>query len=94
MAPDFAEGWNKRATLYFLVGDFERSLKDCDEVIKRNPYHFGSLAGYGQIYMRLNEFERAADYFKRALAVNPNLDGVEFQLRLLEGVLAERGKKS
>jgi hypothetical protein len=44
--------------------------------------------------MRLNEFERAADYFKRALAVNPNLDGVEFQLRLLEGVLAERGKKS
>jgi tetratricopeptide (TPR) repeat protein len=94
MAPDFAEGWNKRATLYFLVGDFERSLKDCDEVIKRNPYHFGALAGYGQIYMRLNEFERAADYFKRALAVNPNLDGVEFQLRLLEGVLAERGKKS
>ncbi|MGH8681296.1 MAG: tetratricopeptide repeat protein [Burkholderiales bacterium] len=94
MAPEFAEGWNKRATLYFLVGDFERSLKDCDEVIKRNPDHFGALAGYGQIYMRLNELERAVDYFKRALAVNPNLDGVEFQVRVLERVLAERKQKT
>ena len=39
LKPDFAEGWNKRATLYFLVGDFRKSLADCDEVIKRNPYH-------------------------------------------------------
>ena len=94
IAPEFAEGWNKRATLYFLVGDFERSLRDCDEVIKRNPNHFGVLAGYGQIYMQLDDYERALDYFKRALAVNPNLDGVEFQVRLLERVLAERKKKS
>jgi len=94
IAPEFAEGWNKRATLYFLVGDFERSLKDCDEVIKRNPNHFGVLAGYGQIYMQLDDYEKALDYFKRALAVNPNLDGVEFQVRLLERVLAERKKRS
>lgn len=94
IAPEFAEGWNKRATLYFLVGDFERSLKDCDDVIKRNPNHFGVLAGYGQIYMQLDDYEKALDYFKRALAVNPNLDGVEFQVRLLERVLAERRKKS
>jgi tetratricopeptide (TPR) repeat protein len=94
MAPEFAEGWNKRATVYFLVGDFERSLKDCDEVIKRNPHHFGALAGYGQIYMQLDDYERAIEYFKRALAVNPNLDGVEFQVRVLEHALAERKKKS
>jgi tetratricopeptide (TPR) repeat protein len=94
MAPEFAEGWNKRATLYFLVGDLQRSLQDCDEVIKRNPHHFGVLAGYGQIYAQLGDYERALDYFKRALAVNPNLDGVEFQVRLLERVLAERKKKS
>ncbi len=94
MAPEFAEGWNKRATVYFLVGDFERSLKDCDEVIKRNPHHFGALAGYGQIYMQLDDYDRAIEYFKRALAVNPNLDGVEFQVRVLEHALAERRKKS
>jgi tetratricopeptide (TPR) repeat protein len=39
LKPDFAEGWNKRATLYFLVGDLRKSLADCDEVMKRNPYH-------------------------------------------------------
>jgi tetratricopeptide (TPR) repeat protein len=94
MAPEFAEGWNKRATVYFLVGDFERSLKDCDEVIKRNPHHFGALAGYGQIYMQLDDYERAIEYFKRALTVNPNLDGVELQVRVLEHALAERKKKS
>jgi tetratricopeptide (TPR) repeat protein len=93
-SPEFAEGWNKRATLYFLVGDLARSLKDCDEVLKRNPYHFGVLAGYGQIYAQLGEYEKALDYFKRALAVNPNLDGVEFQVRLLESVLAQRKEKT
>jgi tetratricopeptide (TPR) repeat protein len=94
IAPEFAEGWNKRATLYFLVGDFERSLRDCDEVMRRNPQHFGALAGYGQIYMQLDDYERAIDYFRRALAVNPNLDGVEFQVRVLERVLEERKKKT
>jgi tetratricopeptide (TPR) repeat protein len=93
-SPEFAEGWNKRATLHFLVGDLARSLKDCDEVLKRNPYHFGVLAGYGQIYAQLGEYEKALDYFKRALAVNPNLDGVEFQVRLLESVLAQRKEKT
>jgi tetratricopeptide (TPR) repeat protein len=90
--PDFAEGWNKRATLYFLVGDYDKSLKDCDEVIKRNPQHFGALSGYGQIYLRLNEPEKALGYFQRALAVNPNLVGVEFQIRLLERHLEEQRK--
>jgi tetratricopeptide (TPR) repeat protein len=93
MKPDFAEGWNKRATLYFLVGDYEKSLKDCDEVIKRNPQHFGALAGYGQIYLRLNEPEKALAYFQRALAVNPNLAGVEIQIRVLEDLL-ERQRKN
>jgi tetratricopeptide (TPR) repeat protein len=93
LVPGFAEGWNKRATLYFLAGDFERSLRDCDEVLKRNPDHFGVLAGYGQIYAQLGEYEKALDYFRRALALNPNLEGVEFQTRALEGVLAERNKK-
>lgn len=93
MKPDFAEGWNKRATIYFLAGDLRRSLADCAEVVKRNPSHFGALAGYGQIYMQLGEYEKARDYFRRALAVNPNLDGVEFNLRLIEKALEGRGRK-
>jgi tetratricopeptide (TPR) repeat protein len=53
LKPDFAEGWNKRATLYFLAGELRKSLADCDEVMKRNPHHFGALAGYALIYIRL-----------------------------------------
>jgi tetratricopeptide (TPR) repeat protein len=92
MAPEFAEGWNKRATLYFLAGDYRKSLADCDEVMKRNPTHFGALAGYGQIYLRLDEPEKALDYFKRALGVNPNMGSVEAAVRLLEHALAQRKK--
>jgi tetratricopeptide (TPR) repeat protein len=93
MKPDFAEGWNKRATVYFVAGDFAASLKDCHEVIKRNPSHFGALAGYGQIYLNLGELEKARDFFKRALDVNPNLEGVEFNLRTLEKALEQRKGK-
>jgi tetratricopeptide (TPR) repeat protein len=81
--PEFAEGWNKRATLYYLVGDYERSLADCDEVMKRNRYHFGALSGYGMIYLRQGQPEKALDYFEQALAINPNLHQVEEAVQML-----------
>ncbi len=90
--PDFAEGWNKRATARFLAGDFRRSLADCDEVMKRNPLHFGALAGYGQIYFQLEQYEKAIEYWKRALRVNPNMEGVEMGIKSAEELLVERRK--
>ncbi len=91
--PDFAEGWNKRATAYYLMGDFDQSLKDCDEVIKRNPQHFGALSGYGMIYLRLGDLENALDYFERALEINPNLKGVEESIELIRYKLRQGGKQ-
>jgi tetratricopeptide (TPR) repeat protein len=91
-APEFAEGWNKRATLYFITGEYKKSLADCDEVIKRNPAHFGALAGYGQIYLRLDDPEKALEYFRRALAVNPNMESVEAAVKVLERAVAQRKK--
>ena len=91
MKPEFAEGWNKRATVYFLVGDYRHSLTDCDEVMRRNPYHFGALAGYGQIYLHLDDYEKSLEYFRRALAVNPNLEGVRTLIDALE--TRQRGKR-
>lgn len=82
--PDFAEGWNKRATVRFLLGDYENSLMDCDEVFKRNPKHFGALAGAGQIHVLLGHPEQALDFFRRALAVNPNLEGPAQMKELIE----------
>jgi tetratricopeptide (TPR) repeat protein len=90
LKPDFAEGWNKRATLYFFVGDLRKSLADCDEVMRRNPYHFGALSGYALIYTRLEYYERALEYSRRALAINPNLAGVRQNVELLERLLEQR----
>lgn len=90
--PDFAEGWNKRATLYYLLGEYERSLADCQEVMKRNPYHFGALSGFGMIYLRLGEAETALGYFQRALAINPNLESVEETVHMLQRLLVEKRK--
>jgi tetratricopeptide (TPR) repeat protein len=87
--PDFAEGWNKRATIRFLLGDYENSLMDCDEVFKRNPNHFGALAGAGQIHIRLGHPEQALDFFRRALAVNPNLEGPAQMKEMIEQYLRE-----
>jgi tetratricopeptide (TPR) repeat protein len=92
--PSFAEGWNKRATLYFLSGDLRRSLADCDEVIKRNPQHFGVLAGYAQIYAQLQYYERALEYSRRALAINPNLDGVRRNIEVLEEAVRQRRRQA
>jgi tetratricopeptide (TPR) repeat protein len=88
--PAFAEGWNQRATALFLAGELTKSLADCDEVMKRNPHHFGALAGYGQIYFRQQRYEKAIEYWTRALDVNPNLEGLEVNIELAKRLLAER----
>ena len=75
--PDFAEAWNKRATALYLAGDYARSLADCDEVLERNPRHFGALSGAGMIHFALENYAEAERWLRRALEVNPNLGGVE-----------------
>ena len=91
--PDFAEGWNKRATVYYLAGEYQRSIADCNEVLKRNPRHFGALSGLGQIYFQLEDYDRALEWFREALEVNPNMLGVEFNIKRIEALLKEkRGK--
>ena len=93
LKPDFAEAWNKRATLYFFIGDLRKSLADCDEVMKRNPYHFGALAGYAQIYVRLEYYDRALEYSQRALKINPNMEAVRRNVDLLQRLLEQRRGK-
>jgi len=92
--PAFAEGWNKRATAYFMNGELRRSLDDCDEVLKRNPYHFGALSGYGQIHFQLKQYDKAVAYWERALKVNPNLAGLAGNIEVARKMLAESRKSS
>ena len=92
--PSFAEAWNKRATLYYLLGELDLSLKDCDEVIKRNRNHFGALSGYAQIYLQRGDLDRAKTYFGRALKVNPNLQGVPDVIEQLQEKQEQKRRNS
>jgi len=88
--PEFAEGWNKRATVYYLMGEYQKSLADCDEVMTRNPYHWGALSGYGMIYIQLDQPDRALGYLEQALAVNPNLQSVAQTIEMLKALVIQR----
>ena len=76
LKPDYIEGWNRRATLYYLRNDYDRSLRDIEQVLVREPRHFGALAGLGMIMQELGDDKRALDAFRKALAINPHLDKV------------------
>ncbi len=88
--PAFAEGWNRRATAFFLSGEFKRALADCDEVLKRNPYHFGALAGSGQVWFHLEQYDKAIAAWRRALEVDPNLAGIDESIALAAKLLEQK----
>jgi tetratricopeptide (TPR) repeat protein len=79
-APQFAEGWNKRATIRYMVEDFAGAIADCEETLRRNPHHFGALSGQGLCHMALGQYREAADLFRRTLAVHPHLDAARHNL--------------
>jgi tetratricopeptide (TPR) repeat protein len=80
-APDWAEAWNKRATVRYLAADYDGSIADCRETLARKPHHFGALSGQGLCHMALGQYGPAAVVFRRALAVHPHLEAVRQNLR-------------
>ena len=93
-APEFAEGYNWRARAYYLMGQYERAIADCEETITRNPMHFGALSGEGFSYLELGRPEQAVRYFERALAINPNKPKIKSIVRELKDLLRQRVRES
>jgi tetratricopeptide (TPR) repeat protein len=91
-APDFAEAYNQRAIIYFGLGQYEKSVADCERVLKLNPYHFGALSGMAQCYLKLDRARAALQAFRRVQRLHPAMDGVEETIRALEEAIGEEGK--
>ena len=84
LKPEFAEVWNRRGDTYQFMGDEERALADYEHVMRLNPYHFGTLESCGQIWLERGNYRKAAEYFRQALEINPNLWNVAEILQRLE----------
>jgi tetratricopeptide (TPR) repeat protein len=84
MQPDYVEGWNKRATVHFLVDDYSKAIADIEQTLAREPRHFGALSGLGTIMREIGDNDRAAVAFREALTVDPHLDNVKEALEEIE----------
>lgn len=85
LKPDYVEGWNTRATVYFMSEDYGRALADIEKTLALEPRHFGALSGLGTILREIGDEKRALEVYRRAIAVDPHLPAVQKAIDDLEG---------
>lgn len=81
--PDYAEGWNKRATLYYVVGNLDASVADVEKTLQLEPRHFGALSGLGIVYIQRKELSKAKQAFENLIEVHPNSPNAQQNLELV-----------
>jgi tetratricopeptide (TPR) repeat protein len=86
IAPELSEAWNKRATAYWLLGNFPASLSDICETVKREPRHFGAYSGLGMIRAEMGEYRRAVAAFELAKKYNPHIVGIDDEIERLKAM--------
>lgn len=91
--PDWAEGWSKRATIHFFLGDYLASIKDIKETLDREPRHFGAMNGLGQIFAAIGEEEKAIQILKTSLTYHPYMKDALIVLKELENRQQKRSKE-
>ena len=87
--PNFAEAWNKRATVYYMMGDFDKSMYDINETLKLEPRHFGAMDGMGLIFMHLHQYEKAIKIYEQMLEIFPNNQTIKNKKKLMEKYLSK-----
>ncbi len=87
--PEFAEAWNKRATVYFMVGEFDKSMLDIKETLKLEPRHFGAMDGMGLIFMHLQQYDEAIKIYNQMLKIFPNNQNIKDKKKLMESYLSK-----
>lgn len=82
--PDYAEGWNKRATLHYVLGNLDESISDIEKTLALEPRHFGALSGLGMVYIQREELSKAKQAFEDLIEVHPNSPNAKQNLELVE----------
>ena len=82
--PDYAEGWNKRATLHYVLGNLDASISDIEKTLELEPRHFGALSGLGMVFIQRKELSKAKKAFQDLIDVHPSSPGAKQNLELVE----------
>ena len=90
VAPGFAEGWNKRATLYYLFGEYSASARDIEKTLALEPRHFGALSGLGLVYLAQDEIFKAKSAFESVLLIHPHSPSVRKNIERIDAYLRRR----
>ena len=87
--PKWAEAWNKRATVLYMMGDYNGSQKDIDKVLKLEKRHFGALAGQGLVNMQLKNYEKAIMSYKKAHEIYPSMQSPNIMIKQIENLIKQ-----
>jgi len=90
LAPDFAEGWNKRATAYYLNDELAESVRDIQRTLALEPRHFGALSGMGLIFLRRKDYTGAMQAYREVLKLNPNAEGLKERVERLRRLIRDK----
>ena len=87
---NWAEAWNKRATVFYLMGEFKKSQNDIDKVLRIEARHFGALAGQGLVNIQLKNYEKAILSYQKAKEINPSMQSPEIMIRQIEELIKQQ----
>ena len=85
--PSWAEAWNKRATVLYMMGEFEKSQNDIEEVLKLEKRHFGALAGQGLVNIKLENYEKAIMSYEEAMKIYPSMNSPKIMIKELKELI-------
>ena len=85
--PDWAEAWNKRATVLYLMGKYQKSQEDIDEVLKLEKRHFGALSGQGLVQMKLKNYEKALKSYESVKKIYPSMRSPKIMIKQIQDLI-------